>query len=57
MGIGDVIVIGLLLLWLAAALRFLVKAKRGGSCAGCSHTGCSRCSCCSNCDIYVGKKD
>ncbi len=61
MGIGDIIVIGLLLVWLAAALRVMAKAKRGGKHTGCDCEECS-CSLCDrsfsgcNCKTYVGKK-
>lgn len=64
MGIGDIIVIGLLLVWLAAALRVMAKAKRGGrragcgcSCEECSRSLCDRSLSGCNCDTYVGKKD
>lgn len=49
MGIADCVIVGLVALWLTAALYFLHRKKKSCGCAGCSGacaaagcTGCGR---------------
>lgn len=45
MGLLDIILVGILLAWLAAAIVFLRKRKKTGGCIGCggSCAGCKGC--------------
>lgn len=43
MGLGDFLILGLIVVWLGATIIYMKKRKKTGGCSGCA--GCSRSSC------------
>lgn len=43
MGFADVVLLGLVALWLFLVIVFLVKKKKAGECVGCSGGTCMNC--------------
>lgn len=43
MSIADYVIVGILLLCVVLAVRYIVKQKRSGGCIGCSGCGCAGC--------------
>lgn len=50
MNYADVLIAGLVILALILAVRWIIRQKKRGSCAGCA--GCSACSNSGNCKAY-----